>query len=167
MTNAANSNRDWATSSLGERITHICELRGWSLNKLGDEAGIASGPMSRLSRRTEVVAAAPDTLARIADAAGVSALWLMLGRGPVEVGSRHPHALRAHPDWRTALAEARKRQRGIPEEYWELAGDAVLDVEQVDWQLIVGLVREMYSAKQRAIELDDDEASAPRRSSRR
>jgi transcriptional regulator with XRE-family HTH domain len=83
VTNAVKTTRDWTSSSLGERVAYICELRGWSLNKLGEEAGIASGPMSRLSRRTEVVAASPETLVRIADAAGVSVLWLMFGRGPV------------------------------------------------------------------------------------
>ncbi|MFT3770148.1 MAG: helix-turn-helix transcriptional regulator [Minicystis sp.] len=150
--------RDWMMSSLGERIAHICELRGWSLNKLGEEAGIASGPMSRMSRRTEVTAGSPDTLKRIADAGGVSVLWLMFGRGPVETGSHHPKALRNHPDWPAALAEAKRRQRGIPEEFWILAGGAVLGVAHVDWQLIVGLVREMYSAHQRGFDTDDEDS---------
>ena len=154
---SANTKRDWTGSSLGERIEHICNLRGWSLNKLGEEAGIASGPMSRLSRRTEVTAASPDTILRIADAAGVSALWLMIGRGPVEGEAQHSGALRTHPDWSTALAEAKKRQRGIPDEFWKLAGESVLHVANIDWQLIVGLVREIYSAHQRGIEEEGEE----------
>lgn len=154
MTTGANTKRDWTTSTLGERIHHVCELRGWTLNKLGEEAGIASGPMSKLSRHPEVTGATPETLARIADASGVSVLWLMLGRGPVETGPQHPKVLRTHPEWRTALAEAKKRQRGIPDEFWNMAGEAVLNVQHVDWQLIVGLVREMYSAHQRWVEDD-------------
>ena len=149
--------RDWTGSSLGERIEHICHLRGWSLNRLGEEAGIASGPMSRLSRRTEVTAATPDTILRIADAAGVSALWLMIGRGSVEGEAQRRGALRTHPDWPTALAEAKKRQRGIPDEFWNLAGESVLHVAHIDWQLIVGLVREIYSAHQRGIEEEGEE----------
>ena len=157
MSKPPTSKRDWSNSSLGERVAYVCELRGWSLNKLGEEAGIASGPMSRLSRRTEVTAGSPDTLKRIADAGVVSVMWLMFGRGPVETGSHHPKALRKHPDWSTALDEARKRQRGIPDDFWILAGDAVLNVEHVDWQLIVGLVREMYSAHQRGFGNEDED----------
>ena len=40
---------DWTATSLGERVEHVCKLRGWSLNKLGEEAGLASGVMSRLA----------------------------------------------------------------------------------------------------------------------
>jgi hypothetical protein len=162
---SATTKRDWANSSLGERISHICELREWTLNRLGEEAGIASGPMSRLSRHTEVVGASPDTLARIADAACVSVVWLMLGRGPVETEPTRRGMLRAHPEWPTALAEAKKRQRGIPNEFWNLAGESVLHVSHVDWQLIVGLVREMYSAHQRDLETEDEERA--RRSPKR
>jgi transcriptional regulator with XRE-family HTH domain len=139
--------RSWSKSSLGERIEHICKLRGWSLRRLAEEAGMASGPMSRLSRRPEHIAASPETLIRIADAARVQPMWLIAGQGPVERIVRG--SLRAHPEWPTALAEARKRQLGIPEEYWSLVGDVVLQVPNVDWQLVVGLVRELYSAAQR------------------
>lgn len=137
---------DWANSSLGERIEHICSIRGWSRTKLGEEAGIASGPMSRLSRREETTAGSPDTLIRLADAGSVNLAWLMAGRGAVE-RARHG-TLRAHADWPTALAEAKKRQRGIPEEFWEMAGDYPA-LPQIDWQYIVGLVRELYSVHQR------------------
>ena len=144
---------DWTTTSLGERVEHVCKLRGWSLNKLGEEAGLASGVMSRLARRSASRAGAPDTLARVADAGGVNVLWLMLGRGPVERVQQSTGALRNHPDWPTALAEAKRWQRGIPEDYWQLAGDAAFPAPpRLDWQLVVGIVRELYSAHQRAKE---------------
>jgi hypothetical protein len=108
---------------------------------------MASGPISRLSRRTEHIAASPETLIRIAEAAGVQPMWLIAGQGPIERVARG--SLRAHPDWPGALAEAKRRQLGIPEEYWTLAGDVVMQVPHVDWQLVVGLVRELYSAAQR------------------
>jgi hypothetical protein len=118
--------------------------------KLGEEAGFDSGVMSRLAARTATVAGAPDTLARLAKAAGVNVLWLMLGEGPVEPLPAAPGTLRAHPDWPTALAEAKRWQRGFPEEFWEMAGDCAFPAPpHLDWQLIVGLVRELYSSHQR------------------
>jgi len=153
---------DWTTTSLGERVEHVCRLRGWSLNKLGEEAGLASGVMSRLARRSASVAGAPDTLARVADAAGVNVLWLMLGRGPVERVEHSTGALRAHPDWPTALAEAKKWQRGIPDDFWELAGDTSFPAPpRLDWQLLVGLVRELYSSHQRALEEAERSGAGP------
>jgi hypothetical protein len=120
------------------------------LKKLGEEAGFDSGVMSRLAARTATVAGAPDTLARLARAAGVNILWLMLGEGPVEPVAAMPGTLRAHRDWPVALAEAKRLQRGIPEEFWEMAGDsAFVAPPHLDWQLIVGLVRELYNAHQR------------------
>jgi transcriptional regulator with XRE-family HTH domain len=151
--NARPEPEDWTTTSLGQRVEHVCKLRGWSLNKLGEEAGLASGVMSRLARRSASRAGAPDTLARVADAGGVNVLWLMLGRGPVERVAQSSGALRSHPDWPGALAEAKKWQRGIPDDYWELAGDSTFPAPpRLDWQLVVGIVRELYSAHQRALE---------------
>lgn len=149
-TNARPPPRDWKGSSLGQRVDHICVLRGWSLKRLGDEAGYDSGVMSRLAQRTATIAGAPETLARVAKAGGVNIAWLLLGEGPVEVVEHSVGTLRTHPGWAVALAEARKRQRGIPEEFWDLVGETAFPAPpQLDWQLIVGLVREMYSAHQR------------------
>jgi hypothetical protein len=96
------------------------------------------------------MAGAPETLKRVAEAARVNVLWLMVGEGPVEPLAAAPGSLRSHPDWPTALAEAKKWQKGIPDDFWELAGDAVFPMPaRLDWQLVVGLVREFYSAYQR------------------
>jgi hypothetical protein len=43
----------------------------------------------------------------------------------------------------------------------------VLHVTRLDWQLIVGLVREMYSAHQRAFDAVDEEPSTPHQSPKR
>ena len=150
MTNGENTKRDWTKSSFGERIDYICALKGWTLTKLGEEAGIASGPMSRLHNKTATIAeATPESLVKLAEAGGVSILWLMLGRGPVHSVPDQPGMLRLHPDWPKALAEAKKNQRGIPNEFWNMAGDSVIHLPRLDWQLIVGLVREFYWAWQR------------------
>jgi len=76
--------KDWRKSTLGERIKHVADMRGVSLNKLGALAGIASGPMSRLSRKDEQIAASPETLVKLADAAAVNLTWLANGVGPIE-----------------------------------------------------------------------------------
>jgi len=149
---ARGGERNWTETSLGERVEYVCALRGWSLNKLGETAGLASGVMSRLARRDKNTAGAPDTLMRVADAAHVSVLWLMLGRGPIEAVEPGEGTLRNHPDWPAVLAEAKKWQRGIPDEFWERAGDASFPAAPLDWQLVVGIVRELYSAHQRALE---------------
>lgn len=70
--------RDWSTSSLGERIRHLCLLRGVGQNDLAKRAGIKSGPMSRLATKR---ARAGGSVARIADAAPCSIWWLAIGRG--------------------------------------------------------------------------------------
>jgi transcriptional regulator with XRE-family HTH domain len=142
--------KDWKQSSLGQRVDHICVLRGWSLKKLGEEAGYDSGVMSRLAARTAATAGAPETLGRVAKAAKVNVLWLMLGEGPVEQVEHSVGMLRMHPDWTKTVAEAKEWQSGIPDEFWELAGDTAFPAPpRLDWQLIVGLVRELYSAHQR------------------
>jgi transcriptional regulator with XRE-family HTH domain len=140
---------DWSTSSLGERIAHVIALRNWNVNKLGEVAGLSQGLISRLARRPEHTAGTPETLARIADAAKVNVLWLMLGRGPIERIEPRTNALRDHADWPAALAEAKKWQRGIPEDFWQLAGDSVIPTPpRLTWQLVVGITRELYSAHQ-------------------
>jgi hypothetical protein len=144
---------EWQGSSLGTRIDHVCRLRGWSLQRYGQEAGFASGVMSRLAAHTGRTGSSPDTLRRLADAGRVNIIWLMFGEGPVEPVAAVPGTMRAHPEWPTAFAEAKRRQKGIPEEFWEAAGEAVVPLrERLDWQYIVGLVRELYSDHQRGLD---------------
>jgi transcriptional regulator with XRE-family HTH domain len=141
---------DWTTSSLGERIEHICWLRKLSQNKLGEIAGVDSGVISRLVQQRGVTGGSPMTLARVAKAAQVNLAWLIVGEGPVEPIEHRPGPLCAQPEWPEALAEAKKRQRGIPDEFWELAAEVPLPLtRKLDWQIIVGLVRELYSHHQR------------------
>jgi transcriptional regulator with XRE-family HTH domain len=76
--------RDWTTSTLGERVKHMGELRGVTLNKLGEKAGIKSGPMSRLSRMGVRTGGYPATLQRLAFAWEIDLDWLVDGRGTPE-----------------------------------------------------------------------------------
>ena len=144
---------DWTTSSLGERMEHICWLRGLSQNDLGKLAGVDSGVISRLVQQAGRTGGHPKTLARVARAGRVNLAWLIVGEGPVEPIPHSPGALCAQPEWPVALAEAKKRQRGIPEEFWLLAADVPLPLSRkLDWQIIVGLVRELYSHHQRHLQ---------------
>jgi transcriptional regulator with XRE-family HTH domain len=143
---------DWTTSTLGERFDHICRLRGLSLTQLAELSGHAAGVISRLASSKERVAGSIDVLGNVALAARVRTDWLMFGRGPIE-----ELTLRARPNWNEVLFEARERQRGIPDEIWEQASEMSLPPgRELDWQLLVGLVRELYWAQQRA-----QEASQP------
>jgi transcriptional regulator with XRE-family HTH domain len=153
---------DWTTSTLGQRFDHICRLRGWSLTQLAELSGHAAGVISRLASSKERVAGAVDTLGNVAIAAGVRTDWLMFGRGPIEErpgdgrllhGIPEELTLRGRPNWNEVLFEAQERQRGIPDDIWEQAAEMALPPERtLDWQLLVGLVRELYWAQQRAQE---------------
>ena len=71
--------RDWTSSTLKERLDHVRELSGGiSQNRLGAEAGIEGGPMSKLMTRPRPSA---EKLAAIATRWGVSLLWLTTGTG--------------------------------------------------------------------------------------
>jgi transcriptional regulator with XRE-family HTH domain len=78
---SVSTRKDWASSTLGERVLFVCELREVSLNKLGEMCGIESGPMSRLSRHKGQVAGSLTTVKKLADGARVSLEWLAYGRG--------------------------------------------------------------------------------------
>jgi hypothetical protein len=106
--------------------------------------------ITRLAQKEATIAGAPDTLARVAKAAGVHLEWLLLGEGPIEVVPHTTATLRSHPEWDAVVKEAKEWQIGIPDEFWDLAGDTVFPTPvELDWQLVVGLVRELYSAHQR------------------
>jgi len=73
--------RDWTAVTLGDRIKALAAHHGVSLNKLGEKAGIKSGPMSRLAAKKAVVASSPETLRKLAEAWSVSFAWLAFGYG--------------------------------------------------------------------------------------
>jgi len=93
-----------------ERIQMVLDLRGWSLNKLGDQAGIGSGPMSRLRQRGPADATVA-TLAKVADAAGVELRWLALGAGPMLASNPVP----VDAESRRALAARLAEEADVPE----------------------------------------------------
>jgi len=140
---------DWTRASLGERVDHICRIRGCSLNELAQRSGHDPAVLSKLSRNAETVAGKPLTLDSVAEAAGVNVEWLTYGRGPIEGKGM----LREQPDWEAVLAQAQNAQRGIPDEVWRIVGDTVFPSPRpLDWQLLVGMVRELFWAHKRYLE---------------
>jgi transcriptional regulator with XRE-family HTH domain len=152
---------DWTSSSLGERIKYTCQLRGISLNELGEAAGMSSGPLSRYSRNAERIAGSPEHLAKVAEAGRVSVLWLIFGRGPVEVDPIVAQPWASRPEWPEVLDKALRRQV-IPDEFWALAGRSVIAVRRLDWELVAAVAWDLYAAHLRSIDASNAEPDATR-----
>lgn len=161
--------RNWTTSSLGERIEHICEIRGIGVNELGRRAGFPSGTMSRLKGKTAQSAGKGATMARIAEAGHVRLEWLSTGQGPVEESvdetvpvsssGQRLRLLRELPDWPTLVAEAKRQRRDIQEPYWTEAGEAYVRAKRYDWVVIADVAALLKNAAEREAAGDPDESS--------
>jgi transcriptional regulator with XRE-family HTH domain len=134
----------WENSTLGQRIVHICALRGISLSELGRRAGMESGPMSRLAHKDETMGGSPEVLVKLADASEVSLEWLICGRGRVE--RVQPPLLRANKDWPAAFEEAKRRYGSVPARYFDEVGDAFDTGRPVTWQYVGRSAQILYEA---------------------
>ncbi len=153
---------DWTTSTLGERLLHVCELRGWGLNELGREAGILSGTMSRLSRKEDTIAGDPESLVKIADAAKVSHRWLTDGKGFPEADPAV--TLGERKDWPALVAAAKRLYSTIPEAGYVLAARAAAPLdEEVDAELVATLARAFLDARDRRLAAAPLPVAAPRK----
>jgi transcriptional regulator with XRE-family HTH domain len=118
-------------AGVADRIRKILDEHGWSERELARRAGFATpsqlnGILRNLARDEGAVERA--TLKRIADGAGVSERWLLLGegspaddetaRGPTSRESVRPHLLNAL-GFDDALAEAKRREPKIRPHAWE------------------------------------------------
>ena len=72
------------------------------VNDFGDLTGVKGGPISRLSNPEFKKTARPETFKKIADAAGVSYVWLSLGEG--QPGDPNPWGEGYSPELETAVA---------------------------------------------------------------
>ncbi len=147
--------RDWSKTTVGERVEHLCELRGIGQNELGNVAGLKSGHMSKLANNKNIIARTTSaTLRKIADAMNVELEWLTFGRGPIEAPpAAGTPALRRSPMWLLEFPKAIAVEPLIPAYVWEKTGNAMVDVppDAVDWQLIQGVAREIYAVHQRKL----------------
>jgi hypothetical protein len=128
------SRMNWETSSLGERIMHICALRKMNPGELGRRAGVENGPIYRFANRQDRMAGSPESMVKIADAGDVSLEWLICGRGPVERVA--PPLVRQNAGWPAAIEEARRRYATVPERYFDEVGDALDTGRPVDWTFV-------------------------------
>ena len=126
----------WEESTVGERIVHMCKVRGISVFELAQRAGIAHGPIYKLSKRKErLTTASVITMTKLAKAADVSLEWLVGGEGPME--RQKPRLVRDNTDWPLLVEEARRSFGSVPERYFEEIGDSLDTGRTLTW-LYVG-----------------------------
>jgi transcriptional regulator with XRE-family HTH domain len=73
--------------TIGERIKHVREARGWTQDKLAQEAKISRGFLSEVEKHGKNISL--DLLLRIATALGASVAYLATGEGS-QPGERKP-----------------------------------------------------------------------------
>lgn len=78
-----------SVSELSDRIRLAIELRGLTVNSVGERAGMARGHLTNILKSGGCSAA---TLLTIAKALGVTTDWLLTGEGPIE----RPVAVQGH-----------------------------------------------------------------------
>lgn len=112
--------KDWESSTFGERIFFLAELRTkGNLSELGRvcKPPFASGVMSRMSLRTEKSVGYSKTAKRFADAWGVSEEWMAHGHGEIEA----PPKPVTDAELDRVLAVARARWPMVQETAWQRA----------------------------------------------
>jgi transcriptional regulator with XRE-family HTH domain len=68
--------------TLGKRIVYARKRKGWSQNKLEEEAGLSLGMVSRAEHDRR--APTTETVGKLATALGVRVEWLLSGTPPME-----------------------------------------------------------------------------------
>src|ERR1700733_11521220 len=74
-------------ATVGERIKQVREARGWTQDKLADEAKISRGFLSDVEKHGKNISL--ELLLRVANALGASVAYLATGEG-TQVGERKP-----------------------------------------------------------------------------
>lgn len=145
--------------TLEERILWILEHRGLNQRELSIKAGLSSpshvGTLLTRLRKNPDREADVGTLRALAKAGGVSYEWLSSGEGSPEPRSDLP-LLRLDPGWPAARARAEEEADRLGEReglapYFDRAGECIVVAPRVDWQLVLGVAREL-----RAVYLRDD-----------
>lgn len=122
--------------SLAERLRMVLDQTGLAAQTLSKKAGLAPGHVGLIVTGKVKGGVTPETMRRIAEAAGVDYEWLATGAGtpgsparPSAPGfaSRHSGGsrpiFRNLPGWDAAEKEGRRRYPGIPGFAWRKAGD--------------------------------------------
>lgn len=130
--------------SLADRIRSLPRALGITQAALAERAGMGPSQLSALLRRLESrpLAVELETVARIADAGGVSVLWLLFGEA-VPVGSGASPPLRQHAEFPWQVAVLRRRGYQVPDSLLAWLGDVVLPFDapgQLTPELVASLV---------------------------
>jgi transcriptional regulator with XRE-family HTH domain len=129
----------------GERIKHVREARGWTQDKLAQEAKISRGFLSEVEKHGKNISL--DLLLRIANALGASVAYLATGEGsqpgerkpvliPQELSEAAEQLRLSYPEtldlleaYKSVVARRSNRQRGtMSVEDWKTLWDAVKHV---------------------------------------
>lgn len=141
--------RSWEGSTYGERVRHLAEMRGLSLNQLAALAGLPSGTISRLARHGAPVPDHARPLQALSETGQVSLAWLAFGQGqPDDAAPRH---LRDRAGWQDARTEALAARGELAEEDVDAVGD-MLDVASIpalDGPFVAGVASELAALRRR------------------
>jgi transcriptional regulator with XRE-family HTH domain len=115
--------------TLADRIRALPRALGITQAALAERAGMGPSQLSALLRRLEArpLAIELETVARIAEAGGVSAFWLLFGETAPEAARLTP--LRLRGEFARAVATLEQRGYHLPEELMAWLGEIVLPLD--------------------------------------
>lgn len=144
--------RSWAETTYGDRVRHIAELRGLSLNQLAALAGLPSGTLSRLGRHAAIIPDHLQAMHALCQTGQVSAAWLAFGQGEPE--STAPR-LRNRGEWTDARSAALTARGELSEEDVDAVGAVPDDasIPALDGPFVAGVASELAALRRRCAKL--------------
>jgi transcriptional regulator with XRE-family HTH domain len=115
--------------TLADRIRALPRALGVTQAALAERAGMGPSQLSALLRRLDArpLAIELETVARLAEAGGVSAFWLLFGEAAPEAGRLSP--LRLRGEFARALSALKHRGYHLPDELMAWLGEIVLPLD--------------------------------------
>lgn len=115
--------------TLADRIRALPRALGVTQAALAERAGMGPSQLSALLRRLDArpLAIELETVARLAEAGGVSAFWLLFGEAAPEAGRLSP--LRLRGEFARALSALKHRGYHLPDAMLAWLGEVVLPLD--------------------------------------
>lgn len=115
--------------TLADRIRALPRALGITQAALAERAGMGPSQLSALLRRLDArpLAIELETVARLAEAGGVSAFWLLFGEAAPEAGRLSP--LRLRGEFARALSALKHRGYHLPDAMLAWLGEVVLPLD--------------------------------------
>lgn len=118
--------------SLADRLRHVLATTGLKAATLSKQAGLAPGHVGLILSGTVKGGVTPETMQRLASAAGVDYGWLATGEGSPEPGAAPVEPIRAGTGvepvlasvetWPSVLGAARRMAPEVPFWVWDTLG---------------------------------------------